>query len=153
MKFFKQMYRHDPKNGIYGDCDRTVIACLLDFDHPTDVPHFFERISEESEQWEVDEAYERKKEWLRKRGKTIVQFSFTTDDLKTVVEAISFQNSGIPFALIGRASRGVGHVVLCENGRIIHDPHPDIDVIPADPSDIILGPEPVTEAYWVQFIV
>jgi hypothetical protein len=34
----KQRFRHDPANGIYGDCWRTAIACLLDI-QPEEIPH------------------------------------------------------------------------------------------------------------------
>ena len=33
-----QLHKHDPANGVYGDCGRTAIACLLDL-HPS--PHFW----------------------------------------------------------------------------------------------------------------
>ena len=36
----KQMFLHDPDNGVWGDCQRTAIACILDRD-VEDVPHFF----------------------------------------------------------------------------------------------------------------
>ena len=36
-----QLNKHDPANGVYGDCGRTVIACLLDL-HPSEVPHFWD---------------------------------------------------------------------------------------------------------------
>jgi len=40
MRFHKQLItNHNPESGIFGDCQRTAIACLLD-KHPSDVPHF-----------------------------------------------------------------------------------------------------------------
>ena len=34
----KQLNRHRPEEGVFGDCYRTAIACLLDL-RPQDVPH------------------------------------------------------------------------------------------------------------------
>ena len=39
MKFYKQLHKHDPDNGVWGDCHRTAIGCLLDIE-PELIPNF-----------------------------------------------------------------------------------------------------------------
>jgi len=39
MKLQKQAFRHDPSNGMYGDCHRTAIASILGVERDT-VPNF-----------------------------------------------------------------------------------------------------------------
>lgn len=41
MKFHKQRFLSDKANGIFVDCMRTAIACILDLEMD-DVPHFLE---------------------------------------------------------------------------------------------------------------
>ena len=41
MKPVKQLFHHDPANGVWGDCFRAVIASVLSL--PVEaVPHFFD---------------------------------------------------------------------------------------------------------------
>ena len=61
MKFHKQLYRHDPENGVWGDCYRTAWACLLDLE-PEDVPHFCEGFTDDGAATAKLDA------WLRERG-------------------------------------------------------------------------------------
>lgn len=44
----KQKYRHDPENGVFGDCYRTCLAYILGFDRDS-VPHYV--TSMDSEEW------------------------------------------------------------------------------------------------------
>lgn len=41
MKFHTQEFRHDPENGVYGDCQRAIVASLLGLEM-SEVPHFNE---------------------------------------------------------------------------------------------------------------
>ena len=41
MEFYKQLNEHNPDEGVYGDCYRTAIGCLLNIP-PEFVPHFCE---------------------------------------------------------------------------------------------------------------
>ncbi len=38
MKNLKQIVKHDPDNDQYGDCYRSAIACILDYDSVEEVP-------------------------------------------------------------------------------------------------------------------
>lgn len=38
MQYHKQLNKRDPENGVFGDCYRTAVACILD-KHPSEVIH------------------------------------------------------------------------------------------------------------------
>lgn len=38
---YKQLYGHNPDQGIFGDCFRTALGCLLNLP-PEKVPHFYD---------------------------------------------------------------------------------------------------------------
>src|SRR5262249_22324381 len=65
---YKQLFRHDPANGIFGDCHRTCIAALLDI-LPADVPHEHRPLTGE----EQDTLIRR---WLEQRGLTLIEFAW-----------------------------------------------------------------------------
>jgi hypothetical protein len=59
---YKQLVKHDPFNGQYGDCARTAIACLLNM-HPSEVEHFLEDGCADGEVF-----WRRVNGWLSARG-------------------------------------------------------------------------------------
>lgn len=139
---YKQLYRHRPEDGEYGDCGRTVVACLLDM-HPSEVPHFFE------DDFKVDDPKKftglRKMEaWLRDRGLCVIRYPF---DGEVTLENLlcQFVEPGLFYILQGESKNGSDHVVICENGRIVHDPAQD--------NSGIVGPCPNDGLWWIEFIV
>ena len=42
----KQLYRHKPTEGSYGDCWRTCLACILDR-NPETIPHYYSTLWDE----------------------------------------------------------------------------------------------------------
>lgn len=145
MKFHKQRFaHHDPDNGTRGDCQRTVLACLLDLDAPEDVPHFMDiEDDEQAKDW-MDC-------WLASRGLSRLVFAFDgqtpvhgEDRLWYVLEAMKVWNPGLPYCLIGQSERGFTHVSIYADDYLVHDPHPDGGGIVA----------PTEEGYyWVEIIV
>lgn len=118
MKLQKQLNMHDPDNGIYGDCLRTVFACLLDLD-PQDVPHFNDR----TDGRDAQEVGRLLNEWLRERGYALITTQYDgSSRLKDVLNAAAWGSFGMPFLLSGRSSLGSDHVVICHDGKIIWDP-------------------------------
>ena len=114
----KQLNKHDPANGVYGDCGRTVIACLLDL-HPSEVPHFWDR--GETNNLTADEDC---RKWLAKRGLRIITWAVDGG----LVEVLTFMNQLNPetyYTLMGTSPRNVNHVVICRNDEIVHDPSLD----------------------------
>lgn len=122
MKPQKQLIRHDPANGQYGDCHRTAIACVLDMD-AADVPHFMDRTPGKGEAPEAERLVEA---WLNERGVTQISIIFpgslTADEVMTTVMNVNSQRPGLAFLLGGESRTGVNHTVVCRDGKIVCDP-------------------------------
>lgn len=116
MKYHKQTILHDPENGLFGDCFRTCIACLLDL-HPLQVPHF-------CDQWVKDkDIMPEVNKWLALRN--LIMFSAAYEsDVDTVLNYLKNVNKGVYFMVSGMSERGANHVVIAYEGKIVHDPHP-----------------------------
>lgn len=114
MRFQKQLFRHKPDEGIYGDCARTVIACLLDME-PEEVPHEHREMAS-GEQFEMHERF------LRTRGLARIDIPFACDDLDTILTVGEYRSNGMPYVLAGKSRTGVNHVVICQGNKIIWDP-------------------------------
>ena len=87
----KQLYRHDPANGIYGDCGRAVIACLLDRPPWGQVCRIStKRILKQTirSEWTGDR---KRDDWLRHRGLALIRIAIEGDmeisDVLRVVKA------------------------------------------------------------------
>ena len=120
MIFRNQLYRNEPHNEIYGDCQRTVIACLLDLE-PHAVPHFVQnQYTTPGYDWQdAMEAF------LNERGLTYTEIQLTGEaSLSDVLSTrISFPDHY--YILAGMSPRGVNHVVIGCGDKIVWDPHPD----------------------------
>lgn len=140
MKPVKQKYRHDPGNGIYGDCDRACIASMLELTCD-DVPHFFDGPERE----DPEKAFKARREWLEERGVEFFVLNLLPGDMtpEGMINYLSIRNPGKYFLLTGESRNGTGHVVICRDGEIVHDPSLD--------GSGIVGPEPVSGCYWVEF--
>lgn len=118
MKYHKQAFLHDPENGVFGDCYRTVLACLLDMERD-DVPHFVNTMN--YQQWEqaVQPKYDA---WLSEHG--VMELAIPiTGDLDSVLEMQKSRGThGYPCQLTGTSRTGCNHVVIVQDGKIIHDP-------------------------------
>jgi hypothetical protein len=148
MKFHKQEHLVTPNNPIKrGSCYPTVIACLLDMELH-DVPYFhlfywtererenFQRVFAHrycNGNYETAEEYQKENYtrylsmilnhwnntldfWLASQGYMEVYIGDINEWLKEHVDA--------PYMVSGKSSRGVQHVVIYQNGKMIHDPHP-----------------------------
>lgn len=134
MKPQKQLNRHDPKNGIYDDCHRTAIACVLDMD-ANDVPHFMDGR-------DAGASHEAAEAWLNERGITQINVLFgDTSSLEDVLTSIKNYNATSGphvFILGGRSRNDVNHSVVCCDGEIVCDPSID--------NSGIVGP--CDDGYW-----
>ena len=132
MKRLKQLNKHDPDNGFYGDCYRTAIACLLDKDSPDEVPHF---IDKDNEDWEADT-----REYLKTQGYGFASFGFLSQEpmaesFQNVQSFMERVNPDILYIISGISVRGNPHVCIALNGNVIWDPHPDGDCVLTTPDD------------------
>ncbi|WP_420408638.1 hypothetical protein [Hoeflea sp.] len=110
----KQLFRHKPDEGVYGDCARTVIACLLDIE-PEEVPHHHRHLADGEQQ-------RLHNEWLAQKGFARVTVAYHLERLEEVL-AVGKQLSGdMPYILAGTSRTGVNHVVICRHDAIVWDP-------------------------------
>jgi hypothetical protein len=116
MRRKKQLFLHLPEEGIYGDCHRTAIACLLNLD-PEDVPHFGAIHTEDSVAF--NKAFE---DWLIGRGFRTVSVVYSNGPLEEILKSIDGINPGAYFLFGGQSATGVNHTVICCHGRIEWDP-------------------------------
>ena len=117
-----QLYRHEPHNGIYGDCLRTALACL--FDLPAhEVPHFYQHQVER----EGYVAHVQVGMWLAERGmaQVISHWDGEFHSLDWVLGMQRVNNPDAYYMLGGTSPRGFNHGVIGRGGRIEWDPHPD----------------------------
>ena len=112
MQYHKQLIKHSPKEGKYGDCMRTCIACLLNY-HPRNVPNFGEYLDEIEMIMNLDK-------YLLSEGYQRFAYTYThIDELHEFMQNI-FPN--VYYILCGKTEYGNSHMVICCNGAIIHDP-------------------------------
>lgn len=138
MLYHKQRIRHDPENGIYGDCHRTAIACLLD-KQVEDVPHFGEHFMDS------DKFNKAVADYLLTQGMRVFTTPYHGETpLHEMLKAIGHYNPDCYYLLTGQSPRNVNHVVVCRGGRIIHDPHFD--------GGFITGPAQPDGYYWVDVL-
>jgi len=136
MLYHKQANLHDPDNGLYGDCYRTVLACLLDLPRD-DVPHYV--TSMDNTEWleDIQPKYDR---WLADRG--LQEFSLAADGDWSLDFVLQWQRfrAKVPMRsmLIGSSRSECNHVVVVYNGEIEHDP--------AQNNSGITGP--ADDGYW-----
>lgn len=108
MRHHKQKYLHEPEKGIYGSCWQTVIACLLDCELDEALP--VQLLFDESDYW-----YFHLEMWLKGVGYKITRIEKHPDDKKLF------------YMVAGTSPRNpeISHVVIYQNGKMVHDPHPD----------------------------
>lgn len=120
MKPQKQLYRHNPADGVYGDCHRTAIACLLDLD-VEEVPHVYASGATPKAAWSAMEAWLHEHYELRQ-----VSVAYTGDSsLEQVLASIDSANPDLSFILGGTSRTGCNHSVVCKGVRIVCDPSLD----------------------------
>jgi len=111
----QQLFRHDPTNGIYGDCFRTVIACLLRVP-PADVPHVA------AGETTGDESNALMRAWLAERGYRMIEFPLLGEmTLADVLHWGDTYSEGMHWLLSGKSRNNCGHVVICHGNQIVHD--------------------------------
>lgn len=111
MKFIKQTRVHIADKQ-YGNCFPTVIACLLDLEI-ADVPNF-ELLYNVKDTFKGDtELWQRILiSWLHSKGYewyTVKQEDILPDEY---------------YLVVGLSPRGIMHVCIYQNGKMVWDPHP-----------------------------
>lgn len=112
----KQANKHDPENGVWGDCHRTAIAVALNV-HRDAVPHFMDQGVH------GDAAQRAEKAWLRERGMVPISIAYPGEGgLDAILECIGAMNPGVCFILGGQSRNGTNHSVVGCDGKIVCDP-------------------------------
>lgn len=115
----EQLIKHDPDNDMWGDCQRTCIAVILDL-HPSDVPHFCDMspTRKDKRPW-----LQQQQEFLESMGYSCATFAYHPSlSFDEVMDLTSRQNPKTPMILLGTSSLGCNHVVVVLNGEIVCDP-------------------------------
>lgn len=114
---YKQLLRHDPENGVWGDCGRTALACILDLP-PASVPHFWDG-GACGHELDVKEN-----EFLSHHGMYKITFA-VTGTLEEVLDYFGDITCGSHYVLVGKSRLGCNHAVVCRGSAIVHDPSQD----------------------------
>lgn len=130
----KQKFRHDPANGVYGDCYRTAVACCLGLDRDA-VPHVYH------DGCDGEEGERRMTTFLRSVGVVKIDILYQ-GGISVILPAVGHMNPGVYHLLCGKSRNGVGHCVVCRDGKIVHDPALDDSGIVAPADDGL---------YWIVF--
>lgn len=121
MKPQKQLFRHQPADGVFGDCHRTAIAIVLDLE-AKDVPHFMDGGQA------AEAAHKACEAWLNARGISTITMLFDGATLlKDILSTVAGVNrhSKPTYLLLGTSRSRVNHCVVCCAGRIVCDPSLD----------------------------
>jgi hypothetical protein len=137
MRQVQQLFKHDPESGISGDCFRACVASLLEAD-PTEIPHVHGDITDEA--WE--QMY---RDWLHARGWRWIALPLRADSVEQALSVTAKWADGLPHIFGGIGRRGYGHVVIAQQGKIIHDPG-------SPPTDPYIG-RPTDGLFWCSFLV
>ena len=124
MKPVDQEFTHRPEIGQHGDCQRAVIASLLELPI-TEVPHFLQDAAGDAVLY-----YEALQAFCRRHG-----FAYLTIPARS--GAAFFGDDGdIYHEISGPSPRGNGvyHAVVGCNGQVVHDPHPSRAGLAGDPA-------------------
>lgn len=119
MRAQRQLITHKPSAGLWGDCQRTCVAAILDLD-AADVPHFCD--APHGAVGTPDHWQARQDAWLAERGLSTMSVAYAGScELEQVLEWTSRQSPTVPMILAGRSPLG-NHVVVVLNGEIVCDP-------------------------------
>jgi len=114
----KQLFRHRPDEGVWGDCHRTCVANLIGV-LPEEVPHTHEDVPVEQWQAMIDG-------YLATKGLRQITIWWPKDS-SYILETHQRLNPEIFYILSGLTAKGQAHSVLCFGGATIHNPSLDED--------------------------
>lgn len=137
----KQGFRHDPTNGIQGDCYRTAIACVLGVDRDS-VPHSHDEMTGPENEIFIDA-------WLRPQGLRRIYIPVLGDDFKEVANAMYQRGGGLPVIITGRGPRNVNHVIVVHGVDDFWCP----TLGQVDEQVALIGPALPDGYFWAEWVV
>ena len=136
MKPQRQLIKHNPESGQYGDCTRTCVAALLNLDADK-VPHFGEGGVSGDVFWERVDTY------LSTHGLSAISIPFSMD----VGDLLQVLKSQAPnfYCLLGVGSPNADHSIIVVGDQLVCDPagYDDLSRFKRDSENVV----------WVTFIV
>ena len=130
------LYYNQTILGKNGDCFRTCIACLLNVE-PIDVPHVYENPLTTGKEGEI-----LMNNYLKQFDIYFIHLPIS-GDYKAVTNWMKSYNPNY-YLLSGESSRGNTHVVIMQEDKMIHDPHPS--------NDGLIGPDKENGYYWISLL-
>lgn len=114
MTKYRQIVKHDPAKGQFGDCARTCIASILDLPLES-VPNFAEAWRDVSRFWEGIN------EFLAARGLGMFSCAFNME-VADVLAMMEHHNENLYYMLGVGTPKGTDHFVVCLGGKVACDP-------------------------------
>jgi hypothetical protein len=102
--------KHDPANGVWGDCMRSCVASILDLPREA-VPHFYEGGCE-------PHIFD------QRVGEFLAQHGLIEVTLLPAYARQQMRHTPCYHLIYGGTVRGTYHAVVGLNGVVVHDPHP-----------------------------
>ena len=103
--------KHDPDNGIYGNCQQLCVAAILELPL-SEVPHFLAD-GDAGDEWRIKQD-----NWFRSRGEAYIVISFAEDPRPFM----ALNNPNI-YYILGIKSPIADHSVVALNDKIVYDPN------------------------------
>ncbi len=111
---YRQIVKHDPERGQFGDCARTCIASILDLPLES-VPNF-------AEAWhDTDKFWRGINEFLAERGLGCFSVAFNME-VADVLSMMQHHNENLYYMLGVGTPKGTDHFVVCRGGVLVSDP-------------------------------
>jgi hypothetical protein len=126
-----QEFVHNPEIGQFGDCQRAVVASLLELPL-SDVPHFLQEAAGDSMGF-----WTRLQRFLASHGCLYIDLpAWDIDGYSDL-----YGTPAVYHEICGPSPRGAGlfHAVVGCNGKIVHDPHPSRAGLAGNPSEWRFG--------------
>ncbi len=148
MKYHTQEHLYEPDKGMKGSCYPTVYACLLDLELH-EVPYFHLFYWTGKEKLNLNHSFRKRflhdkpeEECMDNEKENYRHNISIADNLWDTVRSMWLASKGLrevfvrtpeecpkgePYMVSGLSPRGIEHVVIFQNGEMIHDPHPSRD--------------------------
>lgn len=111
---YRQLIKHDPENGQYGDCARTCIASILDLPIES-VPNF-------AENWKTSNLFWKGiNDFLASFGLGCFSIAFNME-VCDVLSMMQHHNENLYYMLGIGTPKGTDHFVVCCGGKVVSDP-------------------------------
>lgn len=139
----KQDKLYNEKAGVRGNCFQTAVACFLEIaiNQVPNVEVLFDIPGHEDMWLNVMNTWLQNQGYIHRTADEFKCFHLKTNEEKAMWlgrygrahTQDQYELSNMIYFVVGKSPRGVSHIVLYMNGKMIHDPHPSNDgLIPVE---------------------